>query len=114
MNDYSLRFRLTKGYHNSRDSTASHSPSPYWPKDLFEKLPSHRHSAIHTHYTDYNEGKTTNDWRFGSIVIDWLDSEVLSTSVSSESDLIMEQENTQAFVSKLQRRLQYLTQCRPF
>lgn len=114
MNDYSIRFRLTKGYHNSRDSTVSPhtSPSPYWPKDLFEKLPSHRHSAIHTHYTDYNEGKTTNDWRFGSIVVDWLDSsEVLSPSVSSESDfkLIMEQENTQAFVSKHHRRLQYLT-----
>ncbi|GJJ11224.1 hypothetical protein Clacol_005456 [Clathrus columnatus] len=90
MNAYSLLFRLAK--HNNPNSAV------HWPKDIFEKLPSNsiqrRSSGLNSNSaitSDYfsSEGKTTNDWRFGAIVIDWIDRELVGTPKIS-----MEPQNT--------------------
>lgn len=56
----------------------------HWPKDIFDKLPSH--STFHKDYHS-TEGKTTNDWRFGNIGVDWIDMELDDSKVPSESVL---------------------------
>jgi hypothetical protein len=58
------------------------------PASLFEKFPIHlppRANRVEAEATEYPAGKTTNDWRFGHITIDWIDQEMSSTGSSGLS-----------------------------
>lgn len=59
------------------------------PISIFEKLPRHLHATSkqtnRPDATSHCEGKTTNDWRFGPVTIDWLDRAMSSAGISGLS-----------------------------
>lgn len=92
MNSYRICLRLAQ-----TDNTLSFNPV-----SLFAKLPIHRPSRashVEAEATEYPTGKTTNDWRFGPITIDWIDQEMSPMGSSGLSA-----QGKDAFSSSTQRR----------
>ncbi|KAF8582718.1 zf-UBP-domain-containing protein [Ramaria rubella] len=80
MNSYRICLRLAQA-----DNSLT-----YRPTSLFEKLPNHSSPdrAVQTATAlESSAGKTTNDWRFGSIKIDWIDKAMSSVGNSGLSVL---------------------------
>lgn len=77
MNSYRISLRLAQ------------TNSTFKPVSLFEKLPIHLPSGTNktnrTEAAEHSGGKTTNDWRFGPITIDWMDQEMSSMESSGPS-----------------------------
>lgn len=78
MNSYRICLRLAQ----------SDSPIIFKPESLFEKLPNHPQSRSskridRVEATESAGGKTTNDWRFGPITIDWLDQKMSAATGTS-------------------------------
>lgn len=92
MNSYRICLRLAQ----------TDNPLSFNPGSLFAKLPIHRPSQanhVEAEATEYPTGKTTNDWRFGPITIDWIDQEM-----SSMGSSVLSAQGKDAFSSGTQRR----------